>query len=111
MNEPNEKAAPTKEETEFRAVSCIVCGIACEAKMYGAGDGTGQLFRCPECHWRHEAAAERARAEDAERVKNETLDYLVTMTRERDDLRHRLAEVTREREEARAALESRGRSS
>ena len=28
--------------------------------MYGAGDGTGQRFRCPACHWRTEAASLRA---------------------------------------------------
>ncbi len=35
---------------------CIDCKILLSkvGKWYGAGDGTGELFRCPGCHWRNE---------------------------------------------------------
>ncbi len=31
---------------------CCFCKEVIISKMYGAGDGSGQRFACPECYWR-----------------------------------------------------------
>ena len=30
---------------------CVDCGDMLLKNFYGAGDGTGQKFRCGECYW------------------------------------------------------------
>lgn len=64
------------------AYTCVHCREAILGKMYGAGDGTGQKFACPECHWRREAAAAKAH-EDREDEKAKRL----AAQEEREDFR------------------------
>jgi hypothetical protein len=100
---------------------CVSCGLRCEGKMYGAGDGTGQRFRCVECHWRAEVErlereqAEVARlraevdrqhtlyveaAEDAAQGKRE----VERLGRERDEARESLTRMQRRAQAAEGAL-------
>jgi hypothetical protein len=33
---------------------CITCKGPLGSPYYGAGNGTGRLFRCAACHWRYQ---------------------------------------------------------
>lgn len=50
---------------------CVSCGLPITGgKMYGAGDGTGQKFACPECHWRGEAKRAQDRLEAEQKARD-----------------------------------------